>query len=373
MNKNLIGNSPGADYSHLRWKLDEQSLTELALGATLLGAGGGGDPYALVLAVREQLRQGHQVEVIPLDSLGDEDLVASMGSMGAPGIHREKLSRGNEGVRELRVLEQHIGQPVSAIIASELGAHSALEPMLTAASTGLPVVDGDGLGRSFYGMDMSTFFFAGLPASPAVICDERGNIIILADLADAHWLERLTRQMTLEMGGVSYFITPLITGAQAKAHAVPGTISQARRIGQAIIHARREGGDPVAVTQKVTGGRLLARGEVVDVTHRTESGFAAGRVQITGRGSFAGRTFTVDFQSVNLMALEGNEHLVTTPDLICIVDGETAEPITITRLSYGQYVAVLGIPCSPQLRTPAALAVVGPRAFGYPVDYRPFA
>jgi DUF917 family protein len=29
-------------------------------------------------------------------------------------------------------------------------------------------------------------------------------------------------------------------------------------------------------------------------------------------------------------------------------------------------VTVLGIPCTDQLRTPAALAVVGPAAFGYP-------
>jgi len=312
------------------------------------------------------------VEVMSLEELGDDVLVVSMGSMGAPDIGREKLSQGDESVRALRALERHVGQPVSAIIASELGAHSALEPLLAAACTGLPVVDGDGLGRSFYGMDMSTFFFAGLPAAPAILCDERGNIIILADLADAHWLERLTRQVTLEMGGASYFVTPLITGAQAKAHAVPGSLSQARRLGQAILHARREGDDPVAIAQQVTGGCLVARGEVVDVTHRTEGGFAAGRVQITGRGSFAGRTFTVDFQSVNLLAMEGEEHLVTTPDLICIVDGETAEPITVTRLSYGQYVAVLGLPCTPKLRTPAALAVVGPHAFGYQVDYRPF-
>ena len=133
MNKYLSGNSPSADCGHLRWKLDEQSLTELALGATLLGAGGGGDPYALVLAVREQLRQGHQVEVMSLEELGDEDLVVSMGSMGAPDIGREKLSQGDESVRALRALERHIGQPVSAIIASELGAHSALEPLLAAA------------------------------------------------------------------------------------------------------------------------------------------------------------------------------------------------------------------------------------------------
>jgi len=34
-------------------------------------------------------------------------------------------------------------------------------------------------------------------------------------------------------------------------------------------------------------------------------------------------------------------------------------------------VAVLALPAHPLLRTPEALAVVGPRAFGYDVDYVP--
>jgi hypothetical protein len=33
-------------------------------------------------------------------------------------------------------------------------------------------------------------------------------------------------------------------------------------------------------------------------------------------------------------------------------------------LRYGQRVAVIALPCHPLLRTPEALAVVGPRAFG---------
>jgi DUF917 family protein len=31
----------------------------------------------------------------------------------------------------------------------------------------------------------------------------------------------------------------------------------------------------------------------------------------------------------------------------------------------------LGLPCSPLLRSPEALGVVGPRAFGYDLEYQP--
>jgi DUF917 family protein len=59
------------------------------------------------------------------------------------------------------------------------------------------------------------------------------------------------------------------------------------------------------------------------------------------------------------------------PDLICIVDIETGAPVTTEVLRYGLRVTVLGIPAPALLRSQAALAVVGPGAFGYAVDYQP--
>jgi DUF917 family protein len=65
--------------------------------------------------------------------------------------------------------------------------------------------------------------------------------------------------------------------------------------------------------------------------------------------------------------------VATAPDLICIVDEVTAEPVTTEVIRFGLRVAVLGIPAPSLLRTERALAVVGPAAFGYDVEYRPLA
>ena len=56
-------------------------------------------------------------------------------------------------------------------------------------------------------------------------------------------------------------------------------------------------------------------------------------------------------------------------DLIAVLDMETAEPITTEGLRYGFRVAVIAFPCAPQWRTEAGIALVGPRYFGYDVDY----
>ena len=65
------------------------------------------------------------------------------------------------------------------------------------------------------------------------------------------------------------------------------------------------------------------------------------------------------------------EFAATTPDLIAVLDSETAQPITTEALRYGMRVAVIAIPCAPQWRASQALALVHPRYFGYDVDYVP--
>ena len=59
------------------------------------------------------------------------------------------------------------------------------------------------------------------------------------------------------------------------------------------------------------------------------------------------------------------------PDLICLVETDLGEPITTELLRYGFRVTVLGF-LAPDLWTcEKGLAVVGPRAFGYELDYSP--
>jgi DUF917 family protein len=63
----------------------------------------------------------------------------------------------------------------------------------------------------------------------------------------------------------------------------------------------------------------------------------------------------------NLVAYIDDAPIATVPDLICVVGAADAEPITTELPRYGQRIAVVGIPCRPLLRTPEALAMVGPR------------
>ena len=81
--------------------------------------------------------------------------------------------------------------------------------------------------------------------------------------------------------------------------------------------------------------------------------------------------FFLHFQNENLIAKISGNTVCTVPDLICIVDTERGEPITTELLRYGFRVSVLGLPAPELLTRPEALAVVGPKAFGYDEDFKP--
>jgi uncharacterized protein len=84
-----------------------------------------------------------------------------------------------------------------------------------------------------------------------------------------------------------------------------------------------------------------------------------------------GAQMTIQFQNENLVALRGGDVLASVPDLITILDSESGNAITTEHLRYGYRVVVLGIPCDPKWRTPAGIALGGPRHFGYDIDYSP--
>ena len=119
------------------------------------------------------------------------------------------------------------------------------------------------------------------------------------------------------------------------------------------------------------GAFRLITGKVLDVERRTTSGFARGSVVVEGLGADAGRLIRLELQNENLVALERGRVLASVPDLITVLDSETADAIATERIAYGQRVTVIAFGCDPVWRTEQGIAVAGPRAFGYEFDYLP--
>lgn len=348
----------------------KENIEDLAIGAAVLGTGGGGDPYIGKLMAMQAIEEHGPVTLLDLDEIGDDDLIVPTAMMGAPTVIVEKLPSGDEIVQAFRALESYMGRKIAATMSIEAGGLNSTIPFAIAARLGLPLVDADAMGRAFPELQMVTFTLYGVPATPMALADEKGNSAIITTI-DNRWTERLARSITIDMGSSAMIAIYSITGRQLRAAAVPATITLAERIGHTIRAARRSSRDPVETVLDVTGGYRLFGGKISDIERRTETGFARGEATIDGIGGDAGSTLKIRFQNEFLIALQDGEPRVTVPDLITILDAETGEPITTESLRYGFRVVVIAIPCHSKWRTPAGVALVGPRYFGYDLDYLP--
>lgn len=353
------------------WILDEDALPSIAIGAGILGTGGGGNPRVGMLRAREMVRRHGPLEVLEPDELDGDARVVCVGGMGAPTVGVEKV-RGTESHRALRAMEAQTGVRATAVVSGEIGGSNSLEPVVAAAPAGLPLVDADGMGRAFPELQMTTYFIYGFDPSPAVLCDEKGNTVVFRESISPAWLERMARAVTVSMGCVPVFAFAPMSDEDVRRTAIPGTLTLARRLGDAVRRARQRKSSPVEAILDTVPGTVLFHGKIVDVERRTTEGFTRGTVRMEGIGPDDGRSMEVDFQNENLVARADGRVVFTVPDLICIVDAERGEPITTELLRYGFRVTVLGFPAPALLRTRRALEVVGPGAFGYDVAYRPF-
>jgi DUF917 family protein len=358
----------------VNWILDESHLPDLARGAALLGTGGGGDPYIGRLLVQEAIREHGPITVLDPDGLDDDLFIVPTAMMGAPTVMVEKVPRGSEPVVALRRLEKHLGCTAGATMPIECGGLNSMIPLLVAARTGLPVVDADGMGRAFPELQMETFSVYGVHGSPMVVASDREETVLIETGADDVRMERLSRAVTIQFGGAALIAEYPMSGADAKRTAVPRTLSLALGAGRTIREARERHADPVQALQEFFATtiyrhlRVLFRGKVSDVERRTTGGFARGSTRVAG---FDGGMLELQFQNEHLIARRDGEVVCVVPDLICVLDDSTGEPITTEGLRYGQRVVVVGISTPDLMRTPAALATFGPVAFGLDLAFTP--
>jgi DUF917 family protein len=347
-------------------RLEEADLMPLAIGAALLGTGGGGNPYVGMLRTRELLRGGAKIEIMPLEALPDDAWVAECGGIGAPVVGVEKIEEGGECHRAVMAVEEAAGVKVSAVISAEIGGSNSMEPIIVAGLAGLPVVDGDGMGRAFPEVQMTTFFIYGAKPSPAAIADEKGNVVVFRHVIDMFWLEKFARNASVDMGAGAGFAVAPMRGDFIRKTAVPGTVTQAINIGKTVLNARQKHQNVVEKIVEETGAKLFFTGKITDIERTLSGGFSRGKAKISGVGEWAGSEAAIAIQNENLVLWVDGVPVIMVPDLIINLELETGEPITTEMLRYGQRVAVIGLPVHDLMKTPRALEIVGPAAFGYP-------
>jgi DUF917 family protein len=183
------------------------------------------------------------------------------------------------------------------------------------------------------------------------------------------WAARLASDAAASLGGVcaaALYGMPVVLARDA---VVEGTISLALRLGAALGAGGIE--DALAAVEQVLGADVLIEGKIVDLERRGDGDLVQGSATVQGSGAAAGRQLRLELQNEFLLAFEDGEVRASVPDIICVFATDTGEAMGSETLRYGQAVAVVAAPCPAVWRSPRGLETVGPRAFGYDVDYVP--
>jgi DUF917 family protein len=352
-----------------------EHIDDTARGTAFLGAGGGGDPYITTLLLRAVIGDGRAIPLIRLNDLPDDARITFTALLGAPTVMVEKLPGLAELELSLSALEEVLGRKATALMSGEIGGMNGLVPLVLAAHRNLPVVDGDAVGRAVPAVQMTSLSIHGHRSSPVAIASELGRSAVVRS-PDDFGAEQMLRYLALSMGSAACISAGSLPAAAARQYAVADTVSISAFIGRAIRTARNEKRDPIfallealAATPHYRHSGILFQGKIVDVQRRTEGGFARGTVTVQELDRPT--QMTLDFQNEFLIARQGAIVRASMPDLISIVMTATAEPILTETLRYGQRVTVVGASAPDLIRGPDAIAVMGPRVFGYDLDFVP--
>jgi DUF917 family protein len=241
---------------------------------------------------------------------------------------------------------------------------------MAAAHLGLPVVDADTMGRAYPEAQMTSVAVGDLRPYPCALYDPRGIEAVVTKVPTWKWMERASRKVCVEMGSIASTCKAPRTGREVKEWGIHFTTTKAIGIGRRVREANRRHEDPVAAVLDEAHGKMLFRGKVVDVARRATEGFLRGRCLVEGLDEDRGARLELAFQNEWAVAWRDGTPAAMSPDLICVLDTVSGNAFGTETIRYGMRVSVVVLPAPPVFLTEKGLQHVGPRAFGYDIDFK---
>jgi DUF917 family protein len=344
--------------------LTEKDVEAAVRGGSVYAAGGGGWAdhgrmlgYAAVAIGKPEL--------ITIDELDDLDWVATAAAIGAPASTTPWEMQGVDYVKAVELLQDALGEKVSALMIGQNGKSSTLNGWLPSAILGTKVLDAVGDVRAHPTGDMGSIGMANSP-------EQMIQTAVGGNRAENRYIELVVRGATAKVspilrtaadmsGGFIASCRNPLRASYVRENAALGGISLALALGEAIIEADGKGGHAVidAIT-KTTNGAILTEAEVTgkSVVY-TKEAFDVGTITL-GRGD---RAVTLHVMN-EYMAVEdaGGQRLATFPDIISTLSPE-GEPMSVGQIEVGMRIFLLHvpktlIPLSSSVKDPSVYPIV---------------
>lgn len=330
--------------------LGEQDIKNVIYGATFLGAGGGGSLKDGLRLLSELAEKGKvELQMVEPSEMGPNEYAVMVAGIGAPRAMEESHFGPEAGYafETMKKLAFFSGKELRYIMAGELGGFNTMVPIYVAVQRGIPFVNGDGNGRAVPELNTGLYPIHDIPPVPLVLAGKNGDTVIayLKNPKDHKSAENIARHICMAYGMSAAFCTWVVDGEDISSKLAPGSITKSQKIGAAINNAKERNLDVIEEIKKVVNCKEICYGEISKIELKTEGGFDFGTTVISGQGKYEGKTFYIDFKNENLLVRDDSKNVfITVPDLICMLNLDTLDPVTNAETEEGMKVAVCGVP-----------------------------
>ncbi|WP_154769549.1 S-methyl thiohydantoin desulfurase domain-containing protein [Nakamurella alba] len=306
----------------------------------------------------------HRPAALPADALSAAICVIGSGSALA-----DLPPSGDEFSGAVRELEQHVGGRMGAVYPLAAATVSAMAPLAAAADLGVPLLDCDGMGRTFALVHHTAMHLGGISTGPLVMRGATGESVLI-EAPDPARADALARPSVEVLGGWAAFAGyPGPIGALTRA-ALPGTVSRLINVGRLLMEPG-EADVVVGRLSAITGTRRIGRGRIVELEHLSRpTDFTVpahpSSVIIDESG---GAILRLELRSEVVAVFSDGALTAAAPDLVCLFDVDRGRLSPLDSLQPGDLVDVLVTPADGVWYSPEALAMVGPASHGIPLDH----
>lgn len=360
-------------------------VEDFVRGCTFYGTGGGGLPSNGIESLMSELEKGNEVGWVDLSEIDDDIITVCPFLMGSIAPHTDEIKKEMEGFglttsinkekerlgKAVAELAKYTGQKIGAVVPIELGGANTPGPLAAGILNGIPCVDGDYTGRAIPEILQTTPYIMEKVLWPVASVDEFDNVCIIDKATNYRMIERIGKLIASGAYGLAGQAGFLMSGREMKEAIIPGTLTECYEVGKMIREEREKNLNPIDKIVKNLDGYLLAKGTVTEKDTDDKLGYYWGTHTINGAEQFEGNTYKIWFKNENHVMWENEKPIITSPDIIVVVDANTGEPYANPILKVGDQVCVIGLRARDAFKSERGISVLGPKYFGFDIDYLP--
>jgi len=278
---------------------------------------------------------------------------------------------GDEFELAVRRIEQLQGMKFGAIYPLAAATVSALVPVVVASQLGLPLIDADGMGRTYALIHHTAMHLAGVSPTPLVAQGPTGESVLIETPAGPR-ADRLLRGNVDAVGGWAALAAYPTTAGVLRRAALPGTVSRLINVGRLLLE-RSAPELLLARLAAITGCRRIGRGRIVELEHLSRPTDwtipAHPSSLVVDESGGLRRQLRIELRSEIVAVFADGALVAAAPDVLCLLDVSRGVLATLDSLEPGDLVDVLATPADAIWYSTEGMAMVGLGSHGIPLDH----